>query len=126
MSNGTEQSGEGQFDVKLSTRRRDELGRLGGAINRMAGRLAGFVTGQKRFLGDIAHELCSPLARLQMALGILEQKAPAEAAQFVEIASEKAQQISPLVSALLSFSKASFGASAVKLQPSPPRAVLEA
>lgn len=37
-------------------------------------RLCDFVGGQKRFLGDIAHELCSPPARMEVALGILEQR----------------------------------------------------
>ena len=30
----------------------------------------------ERFLGDIAHELCSPLARLRMAVGVLEGRIP--------------------------------------------------
>jgi len=60
MTAATEAIAEGRFDAELNERRGDELGRLGGAINTMARRLEGFVTGQKRFLGDIAHELCSP------------------------------------------------------------------
>jgi two-component system sensor histidine kinase CpxA len=71
---------EGQFDVRVEDRRRDELGLLSDAVNRMAARLSGFVRGQKTFLGDIAHELCSPIARMQMALGILEQRARADPA----------------------------------------------
>ncbi len=125
MMQTTRQIADGRFDVRVNLRRRDELGSLSDSIDQMAVRLDGLVTGQKRFLGDIAHELCSPLARLQMALGILEQKASAEQVPFVQIASEKAQQISALVGELLSFSKAAFGASAVKLQPVPLRAVLE-
>ena len=69
------QIAEGHFDVKVPAERHDELGQLGASINQMAGRLAGFVQGQKRFLGDIAHELCSPIARAQFAFGILEQRA---------------------------------------------------
>ena len=64
MTQATGQIAEGQFNTRVPDRRSDELGSLAGAINRMAARLAGFVTGQKRFLGDIAHELCSPLARI--------------------------------------------------------------
>ena len=58
MTGATERIAEGQFDVSAPERRRDELGRLGAAINRMAARLGGFVAGQKRFLGDVSHELC--------------------------------------------------------------------
>jgi two-component system sensor histidine kinase CpxA len=75
MTQATESIAEGRFDVQLADNRSDELGRLGSAINRMAGRLKEFVTGQKRFLGDAAHELTSPLARMEIALGILEERA---------------------------------------------------
>jgi signal transduction histidine kinase len=117
MMTATRQIAAGHFDVRIGQRRNDELGALSDSIDLMAVRLDGLVTGQKRFLGDIAHELCSPLARLQMALGILEQRATADQAEFVKSATEKAEQISALVGELLSFSKASFGASAVTIRP---------
>jgi two-component system sensor histidine kinase CpxA len=116
MMMATRQIAAGHFDVRIGQRRNDELGALSDSIDQMAVRLDGLVTGQKRFLGDIAHELCSPLARLQMALGILEQRATGEQAEFVKSATEKAEQISALVGELLSFSKASFGASAVRIR----------
>ena len=106
MTQATEQIAEGRFDVALTAQRTDELGRLAQAINRMAERLAGFVTGQKRFLGDIAHELCSPLARIQMALGILEQRADDGQKHYVEDVREEVQHMTSLVNELLSFSKA--------------------
>src|SRR5205823_757714 len=71
MMQTTRQIADGRFDVRVNLHRRDELGSLSDSIDQMAVRLDGLVTGQKRFLGDVAHELCSPLARLQMALGIL-------------------------------------------------------
>jgi two-component system sensor histidine kinase CpxA len=83
----------------------------------MAARLGGFVTGQKRFLGDIAHELCSPIARMQMAVGILEERAGEKEKKYVEDLREEVQQMSSLVNELLSFSKASLGASNIRLQP---------
>jgi two-component system sensor histidine kinase CpxA len=116
MMHATRQIADGRFDVRLNMRRRDELGALGASIDQMAARLDGLVTGQKRFLGDIAHELCSPLARLQLALGILEQRAGQKDTEFVRAASEKAEQIATLVGELLSFSKASYGAPVVRLQ----------
>ena len=117
MTAATRQIADGRFDVRLRTRRRDELGSLAQSINGMAARLDGFVVGQKRFLGDIAHELCSPLARLQLALGILEERASPGQAPFVRSAAEKAEQMSALVGELLSFSKASFGAAAAPRGP---------
>ena len=108
---------EGRFDVKLDEGRGDELGQLSIAINRMAGRLDGFVDGQRRFLGAIAHELCSPLARLQMAIGILEQRADEKQQPYLDDLREEIEHMSNLVNELLSFSKASLAPSEVKLEP---------
>jgi two-component system, OmpR family, sensor histidine kinase CpxA len=116
MQHATAQIAEGNFETKVDERRRDELGVLGSSINRMAARLAGFVTGQKRFTGDIAHELCSPLARMQMALGILEERADEKAKPYVNDVREEVQHMSSLVNEVLSFSKASLGTS-VRVQP---------
>ena len=68
MTTAAEQIANENFDVRVGEKRNDELGRLGKAINHLASRLSGFVGGQKRFLGDISHELNSPLARMQFAL----------------------------------------------------------
>jgi two-component system, OmpR family, sensor histidine kinase CpxA len=125
MTQATRQIAEGRFDVRVPERRRDELGLLSQDINRMAGRLEGFISGQKRFLGDVAHELCSPLARLQVALGILEQRASEEQKSYVNLAGAKAQQIASLVNDLLLFSKASLGTAPVKLEPVSVRQAIE-
>jgi len=103
MTAATERIAQGGLDVRVRIRRRDELGRLGDAVDRMAERLQGFVTGQKRFLGDTAHELCTPLARIQMVVGILEQRADETSRSYVQDLREEVQHMSGLVSELLSF-----------------------
>jgi two-component system, OmpR family, sensor histidine kinase CpxA len=117
MTRTTEQISIGRFDTRVGAKRGDELGRLAEAINEMAGRLEGSVNGQRRFLGDIAHELCSPLARIQTALGILEQRADHGDHPYVKDLQEEAEHMSHLVGELLSFSKASMDASKVTLEP---------
>ena len=72
MMSATARIAEGHFDVQVGAGRKDELGYLGASINRMAERLDTFAQGRTRFLGDVAHELRSPLGRMQAALGILE------------------------------------------------------
>ncbi len=125
LTQTTGQIAEGRFDVRVSTRRRDELGSLAASINTMAARLDGFVTGQKRFLGNVSHELCAPLSRIQMALGILEQRAdPAEKAHLDDLR-EEVQQMSALVNELLSFSKAGLKAREVVLESGPLRPLVE-
>ncbi len=113
----TEQIAEGRFDVRIRTRRSDELGSLGHSINQMAERLAGLVQGQKRFLSDVAHELCSPLARAQMALSLLEQRASSPDPLRLEDLAEEIRQMADLVNELLSFSKASLKRLDLELTP---------
>jgi two-component system sensor histidine kinase CpxA len=125
MTEATRGIAEGRFDARTDETRRDELGLLGHSINRMAARLSGFVTGQKRFLGDVAHELCSPLARIQLALGILEQRADEKQLGYVNDLREEVQHMSGLVNELLSFSKASLNSSTIQLQSVPVREVVE-
>jgi len=102
----TEEIARGRFDTRVNPRRHDELGRLGESVNRMAARLDAHMTGQKRFLGDVAHELCSPLARLQMATGILAEQAPENLQDTVADVREEVQQMSTLVNELMAFTKA--------------------
>ncbi|HEY8901162.1 MAG TPA: HAMP domain-containing sensor histidine kinase [Chthoniobacterales bacterium] len=117
MGAGATRFAEGKFAEAVPVRSRDELGALAEEINRMAARLDGYVSGQRRFLGDIAHELCAPLARMQMALGILEERAaPAQRERLGDLR-EEADHMSALVNELMSFSKASLGGAAPELRP---------
>ncbi|MEZ5399441.1 MAG: HAMP domain-containing sensor histidine kinase [Bryobacteraceae bacterium] len=107
MDRVTERIAQGHFDSRVSDTRSDELGHLGSQVNRLAARLQDFVRNQKRFLGDTAHELAAPIARVQFALGILEQRLAGHAVDSSLAAlREEIQEMSELVSELLSFSKA--------------------
>lgn len=106
----------GRLDTRITVRRRDEIGTLGASVNRMAQRLDELVTGQRRFLADAAHELCSPLARLQMAVGILEERMPRELESAVLDVREEAQAMSELTDSLLAFTRGGLVAPPVSLQ----------
>jgi two-component system, OmpR family, sensor histidine kinase CpxA len=125
LTTAANQIAEGRFDVRVDQRRRDELGALGQAINQMASRLNDLVAGQKRFLGDVAHELCSPLAKLRVSLGILDQQAAEDQKPYVTGAEEEAAHMAGLVNELLSFSKASLTSSITQLRPVPVRETAE-
>jgi two-component system sensor histidine kinase CpxA len=106
LDRATEAIADGRFDTRVPENQLDELGALGGSINRMSGRLDRLVTGQKRFLGDIAHELGSPLGRMQMGVGILEARAPAELQPAINDVREEVVQMADLVAELLAFTRA--------------------
>ncbi len=109
MHVATDRIAQGEFDARADDRRRDELGALGDAINRMALRLGGYVEGQRRFLGDIAHELSAPIARLQMGTSILEQRAAPEDHERIADVREEVEHMGGLVNELLQFTRASIG-----------------
>jgi two-component system sensor histidine kinase CpxA len=113
MTRVAEEIATGRFEARADARRGDELGRLATSLNRMAARLGEAFQGQKRFLGDTAHELSSPLARMEMALAILEQRAPPEQAGYVGDVRDEVRAMSALVSDLLAFSKATAGSRTV-------------
>ncbi len=116
MTTAAEQIADENFAVRVGERRTDELGRLGKAINHLASRLSGFVSGQKRFLGDISHELNSPLARMQFALSILEDRVDEKNAGYVTDVKEEVELMSKLVNELLTFSKAGMKTADVQLE----------
>ena len=117
MTRAAEEIAKGKFDVRINEPRADEIGRLASAINHMTSRLFGFVKGQKRFLGDVAHELGSPIARIQFGLGILEQRVDTTHRRQVADVMEDVTHMSTLVNELLSFSRAEMHAAKVMLKP---------
>jgi two-component system sensor histidine kinase CpxA len=97
---------DGKFDTRVPTNRGDELGALGSSVNQMAERLDTLVNGQKRFLADVAHELGSPIGRLQVATEILESRADPALREHVADVRDEVEQMSALVNELLTFTKA--------------------
>jgi signal transduction histidine kinase len=106
MMHATGRVSEGRFDVGLRTARHDELGRLAFSINRMAGRLKTLTEGRKRFLGDVAHELRSPIARMRLAVEILERKSPPDTQAHIDDLKEDIELMSQLTDELLQFARA--------------------
>jgi two-component system sensor histidine kinase CpxA len=116
MTHATEEIARGRFDVSIHEPRTDEIGRLARAINHMTSRLSAFVKGQKRFLGDVAHELGSPIARIQFGLGALEQRVQGENRKRVSDVMEDVEHMSKLVNELLAFSRTDMNTKTAKLE----------
>jgi two-component system sensor histidine kinase CpxA len=116
MTRATEEVANGNFDVSIHESRADEIGRLARAINHMTARLSAFVKGQKRFLGDVAHELGSPIGRIQLGLGALEQRIEPENRRRVKDVLEDVDHLSKLVNELLAFSRADMKSNTVNLE----------
>ncbi|NMP30522.1 HAMP domain-containing protein [Thalassotalea sp. M1531] len=76
ISNAAKQFGHGDLSTRLGkdAKRNDELGDLAKSFNHMADKLESNISAHQRLLGDVSHELRSPLTRLQMALALAQKK----------------------------------------------------
>lgn len=115
MMHATGRIAEGRFETRIATRRGDEIGRLGESINQMAMRLDALVNGQKKFLADVAHELGSPVGRLQVGTSILDARVDESLRPAVADVREDVQQMSELIGELLAFTRADLGATAAQV-----------
>ncbi len=106
LTSAADHIASGRFMVTLPPRGNDELGNLGRTIEGMAARLDHLVSGQKRFLGDAAHELCAPLARIRTGLGVLEMKLHGADAEALSSIEADTAELAALVNEVLAFSRA--------------------
>lgn len=125
MTRAAEEIAKGNFNVAIREQRADEIGRLAATISHMTARLSAFVKGQKRFLGDVSHELGSPVARIQFGLGVLEQRLDGANRERVQDVMEDVDHMAALIGELLAFSRAEMNAQAVRLERIPLLPVLE-
>lgn len=63
-----QQIGDGNFDVKLSVNRKDELGELAKSLENMSARVKDSISAKEQLLKDISHELRTPLTRIKFGL----------------------------------------------------------
>jgi two-component system sensor histidine kinase CpxA len=86
-------------------RRRDEVAGLMRDFDTMAERLESLVKAQSRLLNDISHELRSPLARLNVALGLARQRSGPESASMLERIELEAGRLNELIGRLLTLAR---------------------
>jgi signal transduction histidine kinase len=95
LVHATGEIAQGSYDVRLDTRRRDEIGKLNRAFGVMAADLRRTKEHERLFLMRVSHELRTPLTAIEghvgaLADGVVEGEAERQAAYAV-IASESAR-----------------------------------
>lgn len=108
----TNELAEGNLGARVAdklTKRRDEVGQLGRDFNGMAERLESMVKAQQRLLGDISHELRSPLARLGVALGLARQRSGSEANGALDRIERESDNLNEMISQLLELTRLESG-----------------
>jgi len=90
-------------------RRYDELGDLAADFNEMAEKIEKMINSQRRLFGDISHELRSPLARLQVSLELLQNRAGETEQPLLGRIGREISRMNALIEELLQFSRLESG-----------------
>ncbi len=85
-------------------RRRDEFGQLARDFDHMMSKVSHTLISQKQLLHDVSHELRAPLARLQVAAELIQQKDTAGNAHIRRIHAE-CERIDQLIQRILNYSR---------------------
>ncbi len=80
LKQGVEAFGAGALDHRMVVEGKDEVAAVAASFNRAATRIEALVRSHQNLLANASHELRSPLARLKMAVQMLEDAAPAQRA----------------------------------------------
>ncbi len=107
--------GRGELDVRLKSRRRDEIGELSRSFDAMAERIGTLLTAERRLLQDVSHELRSPLARLSLAAELIETAGDRHIA--VARLKKEIERLTSLVATLVEVTRAEVDPSAGRLEP---------
>lgn len=98
---------EGRLEIRVGALmggRRDEVADLGRDFDAMAQQLAKLIGAQRTLLHEVSHELRSPLARLQAAIGLARQDPQTHEAALERIERE-VERVDELVGQLLTLSR---------------------
>jgi signal transduction histidine kinase len=92
--------------------RSDEAAGLVREFDQMAERVADLIDAQRRLIGDISHEIKSPLARLSVALGLARRTAETYAPRQFDRMERELERLSMLAGELLTLAKLEQGPAA--------------
>lgn len=107
----------GDYGDRLTVNRTDELGELARSFNRMAGALNDTETRRMELIGNVAHELRTPLASIRGIMeGLTDGVLPPDAETFQDVQRE-ASRLERLTSELSELSKAESGAMELTFAP---------
>jgi two-component system sensor histidine kinase CpxA len=114
LQTALEQFGQGDFSARTGSKRHDELGQLARTFDKMAERIQNLVAAERRLLGDISHELRSPLARLGVAIELARSGENRDAA--LDRIQKESDRLNALVGQLLQAMRAEVDPNALRAE----------
>lgn len=98
---GVEAFGAGQLHRRVAEDGRDEVAAVAASFNHAAARIEALLRANQSLLANASHELRSPLARLKMAIAMLDDAAPAERARLKREIDTNVAELDALVEEVL-------------------------
>jgi two-component system sensor histidine kinase CpxA len=117
LRTATRQFAAGDLNTRVGQQlggRKDELADLARDFDIMAERIEELVKSQQRLVGDISHELRSPLARLNVALELARQRAGKEADGALDRIERESERLNELIGHLLTLTLLESGSDNMK------------
>ncbi|MFZ1986481.1 MAG: ATP-binding protein [Desulfatitalea sp.] len=111
---------QGDLSVRVAPdigTRTDEIANLAKDFDAMAAQIETLMHAHERLLRDIAHELRSPLTRLNVALEISRKHADPEVKRFIDRIGQEADKLSQLITQLLTLSRLENAEPALQVRP---------
>ncbi len=107
LSEATKKVASGDFNIKLETKREDEIGELTNNFNKMVEDLKSIENLQKEFIDNVSHEIKTPITSIQGFAELLEDDniTKEERIEYAKIIREESQRISKLSTNMLKLSK---------------------
>jgi signal transduction histidine kinase len=117
MMRASQNIAAGNYHGRVLVSSQDELGALAQSFNQMAATLEQTESRRMELVGDVAHELRTPLASIRSTMeGLVDGVLPAEAETFLGVEHEVAR-LQRLVQDLQELSRAEAGQTALELRP---------
>jgi signal transduction histidine kinase len=106
-----EEVGRGNFDVRILSDDKREIGSLARSLNRMIESLGSLETMRSDFIANVSHEFKTPIASIQGCAALLQDEAltPDERRQYTELIYNSAKRLSVLSTNILELSKLEHG-----------------
>ena len=108
LRQATQKLAQGDLTQRVSPsmgKRKDEIVELANDFDYMAEQLQALLESHKQLLRDASHELRSPLARLQVALGLARQRGDDSTTQELDRIEREAERLNDLIGQLLTLAR---------------------
>ncbi|MFM1855981.1 MAG: hypothetical protein RLZ83_1290 [Pseudomonadota bacterium] len=109
LQRGVETFGSGALGHRVDDSGRDEVAAVAASFNQAAARIEMLVRSHQTLLANASHELRSPLARLKMAVSMLEDAPPAQRLRLRAEIDENVRELDALVEEVLLASRLDAG-----------------